>query len=887
MPKHIIALKNGQVVNLREVVFNDGLPNELLEVTHAAPGVNGRSYEEHRYSSPVGLRFVFDADRNDGSNGVPVFVFTHNGLAEETVFGNRGVAGEDPDGNPITDTYGLATEPRAFMWNMRYPNGELDIAINDTIKAVFKENLFAFATDITMFGSAPTFTLTPDTTGDARIALGLGRGADGRATFDLVTDDATVDWDFRMRREAGPNGTFAMTHKGTGNWTYATQNNAAHVFSAFGSEQFRIQASGVIFNNGNRVASDFQMKSGTNNYAFFLDSSLDRIGIFKNNPQYPLDITGDLGVSGDIYLSNLSSIQFNGGSGDGEIIANNLYITGNLFVSGTTTQVDTEVSVADALINVNDGQAGPGMTVISAGMDIDRGTNDPYRFGYFESTDTFRVGIYYQTLNYTPIAGVFSVGEIVTGGTTNATGKIVSDNGATMKLRGANKSFTLGETLTGTTSGATATLDSQSTFDTTQPLATREEVPTDNGVAHWDAINYQFVASSDFTWDGFVLTVDGIIRPAGEIQGGILPGDTLYLRGTTDGSGSGYSGFVELGQDSFTIGCTSPAGGGYTYGSPSLWRAEWYSAGYDSLLDLTNTGLVFNYAGASVAESVQLLISDGSLLFTVDSVQKLSVDVNGIATQLGVSVNEFSTDITLGGNSDLALPTEKAVKTYIDTAIVPGTKVTQAAHGLAVGNVIYNNGTIWTKAKSDNANTLGMAVVSAVADVNNFSYVAHGYITITAHGFPVGQYIYTSAATAGLLTPTEPVGISQFSNPIAYVPDANTILVLPWRPTQALPRYNDSRIVTTALTTYNVTDLDDWVNSDATAGNVTVNLPTPSAAYNGFTVYIKKVDGTANTVTVKSATGTVEGLAGTAGFVIYAQYEGHVFGCDGTNWWIK
>ena len=35
----------------------------------------------------------------------------------------------------------------------------------------------------------------------------------------------------------------------------------------------------------------------------------------------------------------------------------------------------------------------------------------------------------------------------------------------------------------------------------------------------------------------------------------------------------------------------------------------------------------------------------------------------------GTSVNEFSTDGTLGGNSDDALPTEKAVKTYVDAQI--------------------------------------------------------------------------------------------------------------------------------------------------------------------------------------------------------------------------
>ena len=46
------------------------------------------------------------------------------------------------------------------------------------------------------------------------------------------------------------------------------------------------------------------------------------------------------------------------------------------------------------------------------------------------------------------------------------------------------------------------------------------------------------------------------------------------------------------------------------------------------------------------------------------------LDVNGnLILQNGVAVNEFSSDTTLGGNSDLAVPTEKAVKTYSDAKI--------------------------------------------------------------------------------------------------------------------------------------------------------------------------------------------------------------------------
>jgi hypothetical protein len=57
----------------------------------------------------------------------------------------------------------------------------------------------------------------------------------------------------------------------------------------------------------------------------------------------------------------------------------------------------------------------------------------------------------------------------------------------------------------------------------------------------------------------------------------------------------------------------------------------------------------------------KLVASDGS------PDPALSADATGqVGFPAGVAINEFSSDGTLAGNSDLAVPTEKAVKTYID-----------------------------------------------------------------------------------------------------------------------------------------------------------------------------------------------------------------------------
>jgi hypothetical protein len=66
--------------------------------------------------------------------------------------------------------------------------------------------------------------------------------------------------------------------------------------------------------------------------------------------------------------------------------------TGNVYVSGTTIQVDSEIVTADTVIAINDGEVGAGVTLGYAGTYIDRGSANPYFFGFDEVRDGFVVG---------------------------------------------------------------------------------------------------------------------------------------------------------------------------------------------------------------------------------------------------------------------------------------------------------------------------------------------------------------------------------------------------------------------------------------------------------------------------------------------------------------
>ena len=65
----------------------------------------------------------------------------------------------------------------------------------------------------------------------------------------------------------------------------------------------------------------------------------------------------------------------------------------------------------------------------------------------------------------------------------------------------------------------------------------------------------------------------------------------------------------------------------------------------------------FNGTDGKVIQGSSVLLDDSKAMTALGS----------IALDSGATIDEFSTDGTLAGNSDTALPTEKAVKTYVDS----------------------------------------------------------------------------------------------------------------------------------------------------------------------------------------------------------------------------
>lgn len=73
--------------------------------------------------------------------------------------------------------------------------------------------------------------------------------------------------------------------------------------------------------------------------------------------------------------------------------------------------------------------------------------------------------------------------------------------------------------------------------------------------------------------------------------------------------------------------------------------------------------------GVSADTFITVNQTDEETVVTDNSIEAFKIEFEGVSLENGVVINEFSDDGTLADDSDTAIPTEKAVKTYVDTKI--------------------------------------------------------------------------------------------------------------------------------------------------------------------------------------------------------------------------
>lgn len=104
-----------------------------------------------------------------------------------------------------------------------------------------------------------------------------------------------------------------------------------------------------------------------------------------------------------------------------------------------------------------------------------------------------------------------------------------------------------------------------------------------------------------------------------------------------------------------------------------------------------------------------------------------------------------------------------------------------AANSFAAGDIIRKTGAGYTKSQADSAANAEVLGVVESASGSDFTIIYGGKINLPSHGFTIGDILFLSDATAGLLTANEPTTTGAISKPVATVVDADNLIIGQYR----------------------------------------------------------------------------------------------------------
>ena len=306
---------------------------------------------------------------------------------------------------------------------------------------------------------------------------------------------------------------------------------------------------------------------------------------------------------------------------------------------------------------------------------------------------------------------------------TPTTGALYGDQ-ITLKPGNIVGGWTTGATVTGVTSGATATItNAQLSAYKVYVKKTSGTFLQDENVTVSDGSTGSLVNNTDFYTGqkGFILVLSGLTA-APRVGGSIsLAGDPYsYVIQSVSGTYVNSSSVITVvlaGEKPSASVDTTAVTIRYKYSQVRLTGHDFLSIGTGSR-DTTNypgeptqpaapgNEIIETFPGRVFYVSTD---QDGNFrvgeYFRIDqatgraTLNASAFDLSGLSSlrlgsigaQLGEQINEFSSDITMGGNSNQAVPTEYAVKTYVDTktaAIVANTVAySNTTSGIAASTV--------------------------------------------------------------------------------------------------------------------------------------------------------------------------------------------------------
>jgi hypothetical protein len=296
----------------------------------------------------------------------------------------------------------------------------------------------------------------------------------------------------------------------------------------------------------------------------------------------------------------------------------------------------------------------------------------------FDAGETANTGQVKGTmLTYTNVlAQSFQDGEQITGGTSGATAYVVNVQAEPKRIYIVSKSgtFQANETVTGGTSGATATLAAAS-FETNQSgriLVTQFGTSADAG----DSLQFNSTDGNAFQ----IQSVSSVT--ANGVAYHVLVFSTSRATPVADGVGvivrKEFSLVRLTGHDFLQVG----TGGTDTTNWPNN-PTQNPNQAYQVMTNATDPGRVYYTATDELGNFYvgdQFKVDQATGNVTLDaSAFNLSglesLRLGSVGGLIGASVNEFSTDGTLSQNSNTKVPTQAAVKLYVDTEVANADKI--------------------------------------------------------------------------------------------------------------------------------------------------------------------------------------------------------------------
>jgi len=196
------------------------------------------------------------------------------------------------------------------------------------------------------------------------------------------------------------------------------------------------------------------------------------------------------------------------------------------------------------------------------------------------------------------------------------------------------------------------------------------------------------------------------------------------------------------------------------------------------LLNNTVSTTINSVANPAAGKQV-FLINDGLVDLTIN-------DNNGGST--GIFTGTGS-PFTLKTNASVSLLYNSSQSRWVLSGGAGGSGsggtvllVGQSSTGLVVGDVMYVNGTNFTKASAAAANTAEVVgVVSNIIDASSYEVTLTGLVEKAGWGLTPGEVYFLSATTSGAITVTEPSTIGQVSVPIGVAQTSTQLIVSPKR----------------------------------------------------------------------------------------------------------